>query len=96
MKTGAPDFQWYQRQRKTNIQNKTVMVQKKIKLAFEMGLPINETQFSKTTITKNDTFFSHKLMLILVNINGNQHKHKQNANMNTIYNRHAVCSFCRL
>ena len=35
-------------------------VPKIIKLEFE---------FSKTTITKNDTFL-HKLMLLLVNING--------------------------
>ena len=34
----------------------TVLFLKKIKLAFEIGLPINETQFSKTT-TKNNTFF---------------------------------------
>ena len=30
---------------------------KKNELAFEIGLPVNETQFSKTTITKNGTFF---------------------------------------
>ena len=29
---------------------------KKTELAFEIGLPVNETQFSKTTITKNDFF----------------------------------------
>ena len=46
---------------------------KKIKLTFEVGLPVNETQFSKTKITKNDTF-SHMLMLMLVNIDGNQHR----------------------
>ena len=38
---------------------------KKIELAFEIGLPVNKTQFSKT-VTKNDTFF-HKLVM-LVNI----------------------------
>ena len=41
-----------------------------MKLGFEIGLPVNETQFSKTPITKNDNF-SRKLMLILVNIDGN-------------------------
>ena len=41
--------------------------QKRIKLAFEIGLPANEAQFSKPTVAKNDSFF---LMLILVNING--------------------------
>ena len=30
---------------------------KKIELTFELGLPVNETQFSKTTVTKNDNFF---------------------------------------
>ena len=35
----------------------TVMFQKKkTELAFEIGLPVNETQFSKTTITKNNFF----------------------------------------
>ena len=29
---------------------------KKTELAFEIGLPVNETQFSKTTITKNNFF----------------------------------------
>ena len=33
-------------------------VQKKIELAFKIGLPVNETPFSKTTITKNNTFFT--------------------------------------
>ena len=46
-------------------------VPKKIELVFEIGLPVNETHFSK--IRKNGTF-SHNLMLILVNINGNQHR----------------------
>ena len=32
-------------------------VPQKIKLGLEIGLPVNETQFSKT-ITKNDTFFT--------------------------------------
>ena len=41
-----------------------------MELEFKIGLPVNETQFSKTTITKNDNF-SRKLMLILVNIDGN-------------------------
>ena len=31
------------------------MFQKKIDMAFEIDLPVNETKFSKTTI-KNDTF----------------------------------------
>ena len=35
----------------------------------EIGLPVNERQFSKATITKNDIFFLHKLILIFVNIN---------------------------
>ena len=38
---------------------------KKIDLAFEIDLPVNETKFSKTTITKNDTF---SLKLIQDNI----------------------------
>ena len=42
----------------------------KIELAFEIGFPANETQFSKKAITKNDSFF----MLILVNINGNRYR----------------------
>ena len=46
-------------------------VSKKIELGFEIGLPVNETQFSNTTITKND-ISSHKLMLI--NINRNWHR----------------------
>ena len=54
----------------------TMMFQKKkkIELVFVIGLPANETQFSKTAITKYYTFFSHKLMLMLVNINGNGHR----------------------
>ena len=54
----------------------TMMFQKKkkIELVFEIGLPANETQFSKTAITKYYTFFSHKLMLMLVNINVNGHR----------------------
>ena len=67
-------------------------VPKKFELGFEIGIPVNETHFSKT-------IFSRKLMLILVNINGNRHRQKrcvfQNYNMNTNYNRKAVCSFCR-
>ena len=31
---------------------------KKIALALEIGLRVNERQFSKTAITKNDTFFT--------------------------------------
>ena len=31
---------------------------KKIELAFEIGLPINETHFSETPITKIDSFFT--------------------------------------
>ena len=38
-------------------------------MAFVVGLPVNETQFSKTTILKNETF-SHESMIILVNVNG--------------------------
>ena len=48
-------------------------IPKKIELVFEIGLPVNETQFSKTTITKNNIFL-RKLMLILVNINGNRQR----------------------
>ena len=33
-------------------------VPKKFELASEIGFPISETQFLKTTITKNDTFFT--------------------------------------
>ena len=51
-----------------------VSKKKKIELVFEVGLPANETQFSKAAITKYYTFFSHKLMLMLVNINGNGHR----------------------
>ena len=54
------------------MRNRNHEVPKKIELGFKIGLPINETQFSKTII--NSTFFSHKLMLILVNINGNRHR----------------------
>ena len=36
---------------------KTKTKQKRIKLAFEIGLPVNEAQFSKPTVTKNDSFF---------------------------------------
>ena len=32
---------------------------KKPELAFETGLPVDETQFSKATITKRDTFFTY-------------------------------------
>ena len=35
----------------------------------QIGLPVNERQFSKATITKNNIFFLHKLILIFVNIN---------------------------
>ena len=34
------------------------VIPRKIELAFEIGLPVNETQFSKTTITKNNIFFT--------------------------------------
>ena len=64
-----------------------------MKLGFEIGLPVNETQFSKTTITKNDNF-SRKLMLILVNIDGNCTE--KTGTLNTSYNRQAVSSFCTL
>ena len=47
------------------MRNRTLWRSKKIELAFEIGLPVNKTQFSKTIITKNNTF-SHKLMLLLV------------------------------
>ena len=53
------------------MRNRNHEVPKKIELGFKIGLPINETQFSKTIINH---FFSHKLMLILVNINGNRHR----------------------
>ena len=39
----------------------TMMFQKKkkkIELVFEIGLPANETQFSKTAMTKYYTFFT--------------------------------------
>ena len=53
----AHDFQWYQRQRKIeHWKIEHCDVPKKVKLAFEIGLPVNETQLSKIT-TKNDTFF---------------------------------------
>ena len=48
----------------------TVLFLKKIKLAFEIGLPINETQFSKTT-TKNDFFH---ISWCWYNINGNWYR----------------------
>ena len=32
---------------------------KKIKLAFEIGLQVNETRFLKTTVTKNDSFSTY-------------------------------------
>ena len=34
-------------------------IPKKIKLAFEISCPVNETQFSKITIAKNDNFFTN-------------------------------------
>ena len=36
-----------------------VQKKKKIKLAFEIGLQVNETRFLKTTVTKNDSFFTY-------------------------------------
>ena len=46
------------------MRNRTVMFQKKkIELGFEIGPPVNVTQFSKTATTKNYTF------LILVDLN---------------------------
>ena len=39
-------------------------IQKKIELGFEIGLPANETQFSKT-VTKKDFFFPNKLLSML-------------------------------
>ena len=38
------------------MRNTTQTFQKKIELAFEIGLPVSQTQFSKKTITKNNTF----------------------------------------
>ena len=42
----------------TDMRNKTLRLSKKIKLTFAIDLSVDETQFSKTTITKNDTFFN--------------------------------------
>ena len=42
---------------------------KKIELAFEIDLPVNQTQFSNKI---QKTHFSHKL--ILVHINGSRHR----------------------
>ena len=61
-----------------------------MELEFKIGLPVNETQFSKTTITKNDNF-SRKLMLILVNID--RKCTEKTGTLNTSYNRHVVSSF---
>ena len=69
----ACDFQWYQCQWKQDMRNRTLWGSKKIELGFEISLPINETQFSKEAITKNDIFLLN-LMLILVNTNRNQHR----------------------
>ena len=30
---------------------------KKVKLGFEIGLPVNETQFWKTAVAKNNSFY---------------------------------------
>ena len=38
----------------------TVKFQEKFELGFEIGLPVNETQFSKTTI--NNAFYIELLM----------------------------------
>ena len=38
------------------MRNRTVTFQKKVALVFAIGLPVNETQFSKLAIT--ETFFS--------------------------------------
>ena len=38
---------------------------KKMELASEVGISLNKTKFSKT-ITKNDTFFSRKLISMLM------------------------------
>ena len=51
-------FEWCQCRWKTNLRNRTLSRSKKIELAFEIGLPVHEAQFSKTAITKNDTFFT--------------------------------------
>ena len=47
------------------MRNRTLWGSKKIELGFEISLPVNETQFSKEAITKNDIFLLN-LMLILV------------------------------
>ena len=44
-------------------------VQKKIKMAFEIALPVNNTKFLKTTITKKSLFFDS-----VSSKNGNWHK----------------------
>ena len=46
------------------MRNRTKMFQKKIELGFEIGPPVNVTQFLKTATTKNYTF----LTLVDVNI----------------------------
>lgn len=48
----ARDFRWYQCQWKTDKKKEHCDVPKKIKVTFEMGVPVNKTQFSKTAITK--------------------------------------------
>ena len=68
----AHHFHWYQCQWKTDMRNRTLRCSKNEIKLFEMGLPINETQFSKNNNNKKWHFLLHKLMLILVNINGNQ------------------------
>ena len=39
-------------------EKKNTMMFQKIELVFEIGLPANETQFSKTAMTKYYTFFT--------------------------------------
>ena len=52
------DFQY---QWKKDMRNRSLWYskKKKIKLAFEIGLQVNETRFLKTTVTKNDSFFTY-------------------------------------
>ena len=40
-----------------NMRNRTLTFHKEIELAFEIELPVNQTQFKKKKLTKNNTFF---------------------------------------
>ena len=51
------------------MRNRTLTFQKKIEFAFEIDLPVNQTQFSNKI---QKTHFSHKL--ILVHTNGSRHR----------------------